>query len=223
MKAVLPPSALLAGAWAHRASHRFSYNRTNFGDIKPDTTDIAKLLLIEFGLVYANDWFLLPYTLPAGSIVKVRGMALTNVFNERIWIEPAGSGPDDAWQRGSMFALNVRGDSGDQADTSLLLLPTVPKIQESRPLEEIALIRDEMANMVWAIERLIPLLTGWSKSGPEAALETFHFHEARLTDELATTPAPPPEPAAAIRYEVMNSVPEEWIPFILVHLPGFSP
>ncbi len=46
----------------------FEDSRTNFGDIKPDTTDIAKLLLIEFGLVYANDWFLLPYALPAGSI-----------------------------------------------------------------------------------------------------------------------------------------------------------
>jgi len=199
----------------------FEDNRTNFGDIKPDTTDIAKLLLIEFGLVYANDWFLLPYQLPAGSIAKVRGMAVTNVFNERTWIEAAGRGPDDTWQRWSMFTLNVQGDSGEQADTSLLLLPTVPKIQESRPLEEIALIRDEMANMVWGIERIIPLPTGWGKSGPEAALETRHFYEARLADDLIATPPPPtPEPAAAIRYEVMNTVPEEWIPFIPVHLPG---
>ncbi len=76
-----------------------------------------------------------------------------------------------------MFTLNVQGESGEQADTSLLLLPTVPKVQESRPLEEVALIRDEMANMVWGIERIIPLPTGWGKSGPEAALETFHFYE----------------------------------------------
>ena len=40
----------------------FEDGRTNFGDIKPDTTDLAKLLLIEFGLVYANDWFLIPFT-----------------------------------------------------------------------------------------------------------------------------------------------------------------
>jgi hypothetical protein len=199
----------------------FEDNRTNFGDIKPDTTDIAKLLLIEFGLVYANDWFLLPYQLPAGSIAQIRGMAVTNVFNERIWIEAAGRGPDDAWQRWSMFTLNVQGQSGEQADTSLLLLPTVPKIQESSPLEEIALIRDEMANMVWGIERVIPLPTGWGKSGPEAGLETYHYYAARLADDLATTPPPPPpDPAAAIRYEVMNTVPEEWIPFIPVHLDG---
>ena len=199
----------------------FEDGRTNFGDIKPDTTDIAKLLLIEFGLVYANDWFLLPFALPAGSIAKVRGMAVTNVFNERIWVEAAGSGPDDAWQRWSMFTLNVQGESGEQADTSLLLLPTVPKVQESRPLEEVALIRDEMANMVWGIERVIPLPTGWPKYGAEAGLETYRFYKARLAADLETTPPPPlPEPAAPIRYEVMNTVPEEWIPFIPVHLPG---
>jgi hypothetical protein len=31
---------------------------------------------------------------------------------------------------------------------------------------------------------------------------------------------PPPEPAAPIRYTAMTSVPEEWIPFIPVHVPG---
>ena len=45
----------------------FEEGRTNFGDIDPDTTDIGKLMLIEFGLVYANDWFVLPLTLPAGT------------------------------------------------------------------------------------------------------------------------------------------------------------
>ncbi len=198
----------------------FEDNRTNFGDIKPDTTDIAKLLLIEFGLVYANDWFLLPYQLPAGSVAQIRGMAVTNVFNERIWVEAAGCGADDSWQRWSMFTLNVEGLTLDQADTSLLLLPTVPKIQESRPLEEIALVRDEMANMVWGIERVIPLPTGWGKPGAEAGYETRHFFEARLADDLGADPPAPPEPAAAIRYEVMNTVPEEWIPFIPVHLEG---
>ena len=38
-------------------------SRTNFGEIRPDTTDLAKLLLIEFGLVYSNDWFVIPFTL----------------------------------------------------------------------------------------------------------------------------------------------------------------
>ena len=57
----------------------FEDNRTNFGDVKPDTTDLAKLMLIEFALVYANDWFLVPFTMPAGGIANIRGLAVTNV------------------------------------------------------------------------------------------------------------------------------------------------
>ena len=130
----------------------FEDGKTNFGDIKPSTTDLAKLLLIEFGLSYANDWFLLPYTVPSGSALNIRGLAVTNTFGERFWIEPAGRGSDEAWQRWAMFVLNIKGTGDEPADLTLLVLPTVPKIQESPPREEIAFIRDEMANMVWGIE-----------------------------------------------------------------------
>ena len=44
----------------------FEDRRTNFGNVRPDTTDLGKLLLLEFGLVYANDWFVLPYTCRSG-------------------------------------------------------------------------------------------------------------------------------------------------------------
>jgi hypothetical protein len=188
----------------------FEDGRTNFGDVKPDTTDLAKLLLIEFGLIYANDWFLLPYTLPAGSIARIKGMAVTNVFGERTWVEAAGRGPDDDWQRWAMFLVNTKGKGNEAADTSLLLLPTAPKVQEGRPIEEAVLIRDEIANMVWGIERTIPLPTGEGKPGREAAQEMRVFLGA---------PREPPSAAedAKIRYQVMSTVPENWIPFIPVH------
>lgn len=200
----------------------FEDRRTNFGDIEPDTTDIAKLLLIEFGLVYANDWFLFPLTLPTGSIAWVKGLALTNVFGERFWIEPAGSGADEDWQRWSMYTLNIKGHADEPADTSMLLLPTVPKIQEGAPLEEVALIRDEMANMVWGIEAVIPLADGRSKSGHEAAIE-LRNHLQKLIDkgiEDGSITVTPVDYQADIRYQVMNTVPENWIPFIPVHMEG---
>ena len=201
----------------------FEDRRVNFGAVTPATTDLGKLMFLEFGLVYANDWFLIPITLDAGSLVRVRGMAVTNVFGERFWIAPAGAGADDAWQRWSMFTLSVKGRAPEQqADTSLLLLPTVPKIQEGRPIEEVLLVRDEVANMVWGVEKTIPLPTGQGKPGGEAAGETLAFHR-RLLDEwlqVNTTVSTAPMPAAPIIYKVMNSVPENWIPFIPVHVPG---
>ncbi len=101
----------------------FEDARTNFGDIDASTTDLAKLLFLDFALVYANDWFVIPYTLPAGAIATISGLVVTNTFGDRLWIAAAGRGDDDAWQRWSMFSVNVAGDAAAPADTSLLLLP----------------------------------------------------------------------------------------------------
>jgi hypothetical protein len=194
----------------------FEDRKTNFGDIDAGTTDLAKLLFIEFALVYANDWFVIPYTLPTGAIATVRGFEVTNVFGERFWIQSADRGPDSAWQRWSMFTINVRSDKPVEADTSLLVLPTVPKIHESPFTEEILLVRDEVANMVWGIEQTISLPSGETKRGLEAARQTKTF----LENLLGTGAAKPPDGVAPIRYQVMSTVPENWIPFIPVHVDG---
>jgi hypothetical protein len=194
----------------------FEDSKTNFGDIDASTTDLAKLLFMEFALVYANDWFVIPYTLPNGAIASIRGFAVTNVFGERFWIESADRGADANWQRWSMFTINVEGQANAPADTSLLVLPTVPKIHESAPTEEIALLRDEVANMVWGVELAVPLATGETKRGAETASEARAYFENLLG--LAPPPAVPP--AAPIRYRVMSTVPENWIPFIPVHVDG---
>lgn len=196
----------------------FEDGRTNFGNINPGTTDLGKLLLMEFGLVFANDWFLLPFTLDAGSIANVKGMSVTNVFGERYWIEAAGKGLDDDWRKWSMFTLNTKGNNQEQTDPSLLVLPVAPKILEGKPVEEIRFIRDEMANMVWAVEHTVPLITGVGKRGSEAADEL----KKRYQQLLDNNPVPGLAPIykADIRYEVMNSVPENWIPFIPARMEG---
>lgn len=199
----------------------FEDSRTNFGDIKPDTTDLAKLLLMEFGLIYANDWFLTPFTAPAGSVLNIRGMAVTNVFGERIWIEGAGRGDDDDWQRWAMYLISIQGKGHQPADLSLVVPPSAQKVLEGRPLEEIVFARDEMANMVWGVERTIPLPSGEPKRGREAADETRTFFEKEAERRLGAPPEPLPfAEGAKIRYKVMSSVPENWIPMIPVHIPG---
>ena len=56
------------------------------------------------------------------------------------------------------------------------------------------LARDEMANMVWAIERGITLTSGVRKNGREAAAEMLSFFERELDARLGA-PAQPPPPA----------------------------
>ena len=197
----------------------FEDRRTNFGEVAPDTTDVGKLMLMEFALIFANDWFVVPWTLPVGGLARVHGIALTTVFDERLWIEPVAQGvAADGWNSWSMFSLT--GDSAGHSTfpAELATLPVAPHVLEGESLEDVSLVRDEMANMVWAIEHQVPLPTGWPRSGVEAGHELHTFLQGLVGPPTTS----PPAPAAPIRYTAMTSVPEEWIPFIPVHVDGSS-
>jgi hypothetical protein len=194
----------------------FEDRRTNFGEVRPDQTDLGKLLLMEFGLVYANDWFVLPYTLPVGTVTEVKGIAISTVFGERFWIEPIRQPTGDGWQQWGLFTLSPTAIERRPPPHRLALLPTVPKIQESAAVEEVWLVRDEIANMVWGIEQRILLPSGSTRPGGEAARE-YRAHLQRLIGAPGSAGI---EPKAPIRYQVMNQAPEQWIPFIPVHVEG---
>jgi hypothetical protein len=188
----------------------FEEGAVNFGDINPDTTDIAKLLLIEFGLVFANDWFLLPIDVPVGSLTSIRGLTVTNVFGERFWIEPAVTAAK--FQNWRMFTLTPKG-----ADDGRLFVPaTTPAALESAPVEAVACVRDEVSNMVWGIETTVQLADGSSRRGREVALELHAKFQAAVPDPGG--PPPGPENDAKLKYVLMTSVAEHWIPLIPVHV-----
>jgi hypothetical protein len=191
----------------------FEDGQTDFGAISTDSTDLVKSLFLEFALVFSNDWFLLPCDLAEGTLARVDGVMFTDVFGQRSWIEPAGTGADDDWQRWSMFNLDVTGTAPAAARLGIFLPPTVPA-SAGPPVEEVLMVRDEAANMVWGIERTVWLATGTPMPGEEAARETLAYRE-RLHP-----PADPLPPVAAISYQAMNTVPENWIPFLPVHVPG---
>lgn len=190
--------------------------KTDFGAVKPSTTDLAQLLLMEFALVYANDWFLLPFRVPAATLANVEGLVVTNTFGERTWIAASGAGAQDNWHRWAMFELHARGQTA--ADTSLLIPPATARTLDGDPLEEVELARDEVANMVWAVERTVPSLPGPGRAGKDEARETRDYYERRV----AANPSPPPTPRAPIAYLAMTTVPEHWIPFQPVHVPNSS-
>jgi hypothetical protein len=75
-----------------------------------------------------------------------------------------------------MLTLATKGRESVAADMDLVLRPSAAKIRQSEPLEEMQLVRDEMADMVWAIEIRVHLPSGESKSGRKVALETADFH-----------------------------------------------
>lgn len=189
----------------------FEDRQTEFGQLRTDTTDLATLMLAEFGLIYGNDWTVVPYDLEVGALAEIKGIVVTDVFGVRTFVRPAGSGPDDDWQRWNVYNQSTIGPPGP-ADTRLFLAPTIGKLQENKPFEKIILARDEMANMVWGVEQTIPGVLGTGVDGYETAtaLEN-HFRQNR------GEPAPAPEETdAKIQYKLGTSVPENWIPFIAV-------
>ncbi len=113
-----------------------------------------------------------------------------------------------------MYNLDVQGSAPVAAQLGVFVPPGVPGTVEGPPVEDVLMVRDEAANMVWGIERTIRLADGSTLPGEEAARETLAYHR-RLHPPSAPLP-----PVAAIAYQAMNSVPENWIPFIPVHVPG---
>jgi len=85
--------------------------------------------------------------------------------------------------------------------TNLFFLPaTLVQPQEGPPLEEVMLLRDELANMAWAIERRLesPLEVGLDTGG----------------DALIVEPAVPDSPLDVPVYQLASSVLPHWIPLL---------
>ena len=99
--------------------------RTEFADIDANTTDIAKLLMVEFAIVYSNDWCVIPYVVDVGSLNSLPGLLVTDDFGETTLVRAAGHGANDAWQRWAMFTLGNK-VRGGPADVRLFVPPPCP-------------------------------------------------------------------------------------------------
>src|SRR5205085_667282 len=155
-------------------------------------------------LVYGNDWCVIPYELPVGSLSEVVGMLVSDDFQEQSLLLPAGRGFDDQWQRWSMFTMS-RSPSTGQADTRFMVPPAVAKLIEAAPLEKVQFLRDEMANMAWGVECVVPSKVGAGING---------YAVAARAASLVAPPPPLGSTTASVRYILGTDVPYNWIPFI---------
>jgi hypothetical protein len=181
----------------------FEDGQVNFGAVDAGPTDLLRLLLLGFALDYGNDWFLMPIDLPAGALYRVTSLVVTDSFGERTLIQPYTE-VQPAGERWRMFSLTAQGD-GAQADDDLLFVPAaLPPSLHSEPLEEVLLLRDEVANLAWAIERRVQEAGGRS-------LDRFEqYQRAR-----AAAPPPPPAPDnGQLHYRLATTVPDHWIPLV---------
>lgn len=200
----------------------FEDGSTDLGNITAETTNLAKILLAEFALMYSNDWFVIPYSVPAGSLSEVKGIIITDSFGQRTLIEPAAQGDANDWTSWTMFNLSKTSSSEGltgKTDPRIFIPPVVSKVHESKPLESVEIVRDEMANMVWGVENIIPDLVGGGQDGNAAAQEMSNWlrNLDRGTEEVIVSAIPD---NVKLKFNLGNTVPENWIPFLPVHTPG---
>ena len=143
----------------------------NFGNLNAKTTDQLLLLFAELGLIYGNDWFVIPFSMQVNTLCEIKGLVITDVFGDRTLIQAADEGADNNWQRWSMFNLSNKGEIG-RYNRQFFLPAALTQTLESEPIEQVNFTRDEMANMVWAIEDWIPDATGGGINGNDAADKT---------------------------------------------------
>ncbi|MEP6733165.1 MAG: hypothetical protein ABJE10_21155 [bacterium] len=179
----------------------FESGTTDFGDIRPDRRDLARLAVMDFMLVHGNDWFVIPYEMPVGSMGRVDSLVVRDVFGGDTLIERADRQPEAPGQRWSLYSVTAEGTPTGFGDF-LLLPPTVAEfLQTGMPVEDVRFLRDELANMVWAVEETIEGGAGKPRPGHERS--------------VALAPPPPP-PSNVLSYRIQTDVPAHWIPFMPV-------
>ena len=168
----------------------------NLGALQVEPHDLARLLLVEFAMTYGNDWLVVPLEVPFGSLTTIKWVTYTNTFGERFRVHhPRGLRPNDPWR---MFTITAPDGSGLDA---LLTPPAVVSFQEGRAGEEILLLRDELANLVWAVERTVEGPSGDPRSRGDEHTESGPR-------------GPGPVPTAELDYLLEHGVPEHWIPYL---------
>jgi hypothetical protein len=182
-----------------------------YGLLPAGPTDLAHLLMIEYSSTYGNDWFVVPLTVPVGTISRVDSLVVTDTFGVRSLLRPIGDPALPApyfsmWQQAS---LRYAGDQiGAPVANTFFLPPTIGRSVDGAPLEDVLFMRDEMANLAWGIERTI-------EGGSEIPVALANGPAA--TDATASS-ATPPAAGAPPRYLLSTTVPANWIPLLPVEL-----
>ena len=198
---VLPVPVRYPGMPADRY-WEFEDARVNLAELQAGRTDLVQLLLVEFALAYGNDWFVIPVPLAAGSLFRMRECRVRDTFGVESAIARSRDHAGVPW---TMFELSAAAGEPAYLRDLFLLAPTVPLPLAGDPVEQVALFRDEMANLCWGVERRV--------QGPFG--ETVDRYQEASRSAVHQRIIDPPDDARLI-YRLASPVPEHWIPFVPV-------
>jgi len=111
-------------------------------------TDVARLLFVEFAVSLADDWLVVPVELDAGVVARVTSVVSIDTFGVATGIRPAPAldGPTPPWR----FCETSTPDAGDPI---VVVLAEAPGALAGPVLDAADLVRDDVSNAYWGIER----------------------------------------------------------------------
>ena len=190
---------------------QFEDAQVDFGSVDAGPTDLVRMLLVEFSLVYGNDWFVLPIELDVGSVCRTLSLVITDTFGIQTLVKPGSESglPNSLWR---MFQLAYTRSSGiaTPASNMFFLPPALVGSLQGDPVEEVLFLRDEMANLAWAVERLVESPSG----GVLNRFEAYLAQQGSGSDPAAL----PAVPAGTRRYLLSTTVPDYWVPLLPVNV-----
>jgi hypothetical protein len=172
---------------------QFEDGQVNLAALETQPHDLARLVLVEFAMVYGNDWLAVPLDVPFGSLTEITSVDYTTTFGERFSVGEA----DDSRRSGAFSVFHI-----SPALRGVFVPPSAMGSLEGPALEDVVFLRDEMANMAWAVERIVQGDSGDPRS--------------RSGEPQPPPFQPGPEPGADLDYLLETQVPDNWIPFVPV-------
>ena len=224
---------------------QFENKRVFMGNSK-DMQAKGNVAFMQFATMYGNDWMLCPLKTEIGRYVEVENIEVYDTFGIRSDIVKRAGMDEEKdgktfGQRWQMFTNTpVEQDDYDKLSdkgktryaNGLLFPPALVRTQEGESLEEVSLLRDEMANMVWGVETRIEDGCGSSLDAKMLAADVEQYMQDKYAEQVEkvsmkvknvqTVKGTETEVEAGhqsdYKYSLMTSVPLNWIPFVPQHL-----
>jgi hypothetical protein len=218
VRTVMPAPVGFRGAPARRF-WEFEDARVDYGLLPAGPGDLPQLLLSAFATDYGNDWYVIPIDLDVGTLTRTHSLLVRDTFGVQTLIRPHNADVNTTSNvtapAFSMFSLSQTQPQregqflGEPLPNLFYLAPSLLRSLDGTPRDEVLFLRDEMANMAWAVERL---------------------RQGRVEQRLE--PAAVPVPAAAASsgidtassaipvYRLATDVPAHWVPLLPQRQPA---
>jgi hypothetical protein len=186
----------------------FEDGNVSFAGAEAGVTDMLRMTVTEFALTFGNDWFVVPVRLPVGGLYRVAGFQVTDTFGIAASVgpisEPGNPASSVPW---TMFELSANASLPQQLHHTVFLPDSVDGVQEGAVLEHTFLVRDEMANLAWAIEKKVQ---GVSGEPLDRDMEAKNLAFQQQIDFKSGDDSP------QLVYRLATPVPANWTPLLPV-------